>query len=226
MTHTYHKEDRLFFDIETRALPEACALMPEPKAPANFKDPDKIAAAVAEKKAEQIASAALDADYGQIVSIGYAINFPEDHIVDPPVTVLLNTGQPGKTESDLIVAFWKRFAECDGRCVGYNILNFDLPYLLRRSFALGVRPLVFLNMARYRTEPVTDLMAILYNWGNDRYKGLKTVARLYGLPNDCPDVDGSQVETLSVDDLIKYQASDVRLVMRLYARMNGIYFSH
>lgn len=225
MTHTYHKEDRLFFDIETRALPEACALMPEPKAPANFKDPDKIAAAVAEKKAEQIASAALDADYGQIVSIGYAIG-SADELDSLPVEVILNTGQPGETEDWLIAAFWELFAQCDGRCVGYNILGFDLPYLLRRSFALGVRPLVFPNLAKFRTEPVTDLMAILYNWGNDRYKGLKTVARLYGIPNDCPDVDGSQVDTLSADELIKYQTSDVRLVMSLYARMNGIYFSH
>lgn len=38
---------RLFFDIETRANPAACALMPDPKAPANLKDPEKIAAAIA-----------------------------------------------------------------------------------------------------------------------------------------------------------------------------------
>ena len=224
MTHT-NKDLRLFFDIETRADPQACTLMPEPKAPANFKDPDKIAAAIAEKKTEMLASAALDADYGQIISVGYAIG-SSDELEGLPVEVLLNTGHPGGTEDWLIAAFWELFAQCDGRCVGYNILGFDLPYILRRSFALGVKPLVFPNMARFRTEPITDLMSILYNWGNDRYKGLKTVAKLYGISNDCPDVDGSQVATLSTEDLIKYQTSDVRLVMSLYSRMNGIYFSH
>ena len=225
MLYTNRKEPRLFFDIETRALPQACALMPEPKAPANLKDPEKIAAAIAEKKAEQLSTAALDADYGQIVSIGYAICFSNEP-TQAPVTVLLNTGEPGETETDLIITFWKHFAACGGRCVGYNILNFDLPYILRRSFALGIRPPSIPNLAKFRTDPITDLMAILYNWGNDRYKGLKTVVKLYGIPNDCPEVDGSQVATLSVDDLLKYQASDVRLVMALYDRMNGVYFNH
>lgn len=225
MLYTNRRENRLFFDIETRALPQACAMMPEPKAPANLRDPEKISAAIAEKKAEQLSNAALDADYGQIVSIGYAIGYSDDTTM-PPVTVLLNTDQPGETEADLITAFWKKFNECNGRCVGYNILNFDLPYILRRSFALGIRPIIFPNLAKYHTEPVTDLMAILYNWGSDRYKGLKTVAKLYGIPNDCPDINGAKVDTLSVDDLIQYQASDVRLVMELYDRMNGVYFNH
>ena len=67
---------RLFFDIETLANPENCALMPEPvvDAPANYKDPEKITAYVAEKtaaaKAAALEKAALDPDYGKILSIG------------------------------------------------------------------------------------------------------------------------------------------------------------
>ncbi len=39
----------LFFDIETTANPDALSLLPEPSAPANYKDADKIALYVSEK---------------------------------------------------------------------------------------------------------------------------------------------------------------------------------
>ena len=126
----------------------------------------------------------------------------------------------------VIEILWDALKECAGNCVGYNILGFDLPYLMRRSMALGIHPPYIPNLAKFRTEPVTDLMMILYNWGGDRYKGLKQVARLYGIPNGCPDVDGSKVKDLTPDELTAYQTSDVRLVMALHQRMNGVYFSH
>ena len=77
---------RLFFDIETLANPENCALMPEPvvDAPANYKDPEKITAYVAEKtaaaKAAALEKAALDPDYGKILSIGYAFSDDPDQV--------------------------------------------------------------------------------------------------------------------------------------------------
>ncbi len=45
----------LFFDIETTANLDALVYLPEPMAPGNYKDADKIAQYVIEKKAEQIA---------------------------------------------------------------------------------------------------------------------------------------------------------------------------
>ena len=38
------KKEILFFDIETEGNPEVFDIMPEPTAPANYKDADKIAA--------------------------------------------------------------------------------------------------------------------------------------------------------------------------------------
>lgn len=234
--YTPSKKHMLFFDIESLANPETCALMPEPviEAPANYKDPAKIAEYVTEKaaaaKAAALEKAALDPDYGRILSLGMAME-PDGPIV--VLTVGQTVTEVGEdfssheytlTEDDLILTFWQNLAACGGRCVGYNILGFDLPYLLRRSMALGIRVPILPNLARYRTEPVTDLMAILYNWGADRYKGLKQVARLYGIKNDCPDVDGSKVKDLDAETLRAYQASDVKLVIELWRKMNGVYF--
>jgi DNA polymerase elongation subunit (family B) len=214
---------RLFFDIETTANPDTIQLMPDPKAPANLKDPEKIAAAIEEKKRELVEMAALDPDYGRLLSIGFSTG--------DEVTVMLNEAVfPGHDyampEEDMLERFWLTYYACGGACVGYNILSFDLPYLMRRSMALGVKLPLVPMLAKFRTEPVTDLMAILYNWGGDRYKPLKTVAMLYGLENGAGGIDGSQVAGLDADTLIQYQISDVRLVMQLYRRMNGVYFMH
>lgn len=234
------KINRMFFDIETQANPENLGLAPEPKPAVNLKDPEKIAADIAAKKQALIDMAALDPDYGKVLSIGYATD------VDGPImtyavgqcvnleiaNVDTDAGEITYlevllTEEDLLRHFWNIFTDCRGHCVGYNILGFDLPYLLRRSMALGVKVPFVPSLARYRTEPVTDLMAILYNWGGDKYKGLKQVAKLYGVPNTCPDMDGSQVSAdISPMLLHAYQKSDVELVIALYQKMNGIYFIH
>lgn len=203
---------RMFFDLETIGNLDTIQYLPEPEAPGNYKDPEKIAKAIEEKKQEQINRAALDPDYGEIITIGYTKS-PDD----VKVTVLFGD------EKKMLKDFWDAFHECSGKCVGYNILGFDLPYLLRRSMAHNVKPRTIPFLAKYRTDPVTDLMGILYNW--NIAKSLKQVAKIYQLPVDCPEVDGSLVGSLPLEDIIRYQISDVKLTISLWQRMNKVYFS-
>ena len=202
---------RLFFDIETATNFDKLVFMPEPTAPGNLKDPEKIAVAIKEKKEDQINNAPLDPDYGRILCIGYACD------VDVVPDVLSGD------EAVMLGNFWNILGECGGRCVGYNILSFDLPYIMRRSIDLGVKNNISLHLAKYRIEPVTDLFGILYNWGMG--KGLKQVAKLYGLTNNAPDVSGADVANMPIEQVIAYCASDVSLTQQLYARMTGVYFS-
>jgi DNA polymerase elongation subunit (family B) len=222
---------RLVFDIETVANPEMVALLPEPKAPSTYKDPEKIAAYVAEKKAQQLAEAALDPDTGRVAAIGWMEIGGED---EPPLRLnrkakrkppeaSANIVQPEFGEREVLTAAWAFMASCDGNLIGYNILGFDIPFLLRRSMAMGVKPPLLPFMARYRVEPITDLYAILYNWAPG--KGLKTVCRMYGIPNPLPDVDGSQVAGMDYAMLRQYVCNDVLLTAQLFNKMNGIYFS-
>lgn len=217
---------RLFFDIETVLNPGVIDLMPEPAAPANLKDPEKITAAIEEKKREMIEKAALDADYGRILSIGYSSGDGDNVHVMVNEDVYPDCFLYNNSEEQMLKAFWNLFKECGGACVGYNILGFDLPYLMRRSMALGVKLPFIPNLAKYRTEPITDLMMIIYNWGSDKYKSLKQVAKLYGIENGAPEVGGSMVSGLDAEQLIAYQISDVKMVMALYEKMNGVYFVH
>lgn len=203
----------LFFDIETEVDPDAIQFMPEPQAPGNYKDEAKIAAYVEEKRAEQIERAALDADYGRIIAIGFK--------VDDSITVSKSVFDE-RDESDLIKIFWNFYASAQGVSCGYNIIGFDLPYLMRRSFALGITPSIIPNLAKYRYHPTLDLMMVLYNWQN--FKGLKFVADRYGIPNPLPDLDGSQVKDMDAFTLRAYVENDVNMVYELWKRMRGVYF--
>ncbi len=144
---------------------------------------------------------------------------------------LSSEAKTGKPACDKFVAvnelakrrgfFWSSFAQLNGRACGYNILGFDLPYLLRRSFALNIEVPLMPRLAKYQTEPVVDLMGILYNWGNAR--GLKWVCKRYGIQNPLPDLDGSQVANMDRDTLRKYAGNDLALLIELYKRMCGVY---
>jgi DNA polymerase elongation subunit (family B) len=233
------KQNRMFFDIETGVNESMLAFVNQPKAPANLKDPVKIQAAIEEKMAEIVSNAALDPDLGKILSIAYATNedgpviahavgevYWAEMVYDHPENEEPSVIEWAYTERDLLSGFWKVFVQCNGLSVGYNLIGFDIPFIMRRSMALGVKTPCVPNLAKFRTEPITDLMPILYNWEFGKWKGLKQVAKLYGLPVETPDVDGSMVKNMTEKELLAYNVSDVKLTIALYKLMNGIYFNH
>lgn len=143
------------FDIETGPLPaeQLEAIIP-PFDPSevkcgNLKDPDKIAAKIAEAEASHkqcfIDRAALDPATGRVVAVGiYGIHADEflplvDH------------------EEVLLSKFWS-FVESkrplQPQFVGVNILGFDLPFLVKRSWMLDVPVPQF----------VADISAKWCNW--------------------------------------------------------------
>ena len=81
------------------------------------------------------------------------------------------------------------------------------------------------SLARYRDYPVRDLYGLLYNWGPG--KGLKAVAKLYGLEPlfpDLGDLDGGDYATMDPLTRVKYLANDVHLTRQLHTLMGGWYF--
>lgn len=206
----------MIFDIETEANQEVCESMPDPKAPANYKDPEKIAAYVADKKAEMLSTAALDADLNKVVAVSLR------HGVDGETKVYMVGDFETPDEEALITAFWSNFAYAGGQTVGFNTIGFDLPVLMRRSFDLGIRlPCPPPVLAKYRTEPTTDLMGILFNW--DKSKGLKWVCKRYGIDNPLPDLDGSMFADMDAETKRLYSGNDIHLTVGLLRRMAGIY---
>ena len=137
-----------FFDIETCALDadELEQFMPAFEAAKNIKDEEKIQRAIDAKRTEWLDKAALSPLTGKILAIGLRRE-NKDTILE------------GR-ESDIINDFWSYYRRYDPQpFIGFNIRNFDLPYIIRRGFYCGVDyPRNILQNGRYWKENIIDLM--------------------------------------------------------------------
>ena len=101
---------------------------------------DKVATATREKNLALeeawesfVAQSALHAHYSSVLAIGYYSTKSNKFILDAVTD--------DRTEADLLDQFWLTSLNTfgSGRCMlGVNILSFDLPYMLRRSWVNGI----------------------------------------------------------------------------------------
>lgn len=166
MKGKYVSYRRVVFDIETAPDKKAIERLLDPFNPdsvrlGNIKDVDKIAEKLKAAEKAHIANAydkaALHAETAVVCAIGYK-GWDTDadfYIVDADQ----------KGEGNAIAEFWN-IAETvlmeQSDLVGFNIKGFDLPFLIRRSYHLGLAvPLCVLEMARGRWHScVLDLMEV------------------------------------------------------------------
>lgn len=185
-------------DIETAPDAAVLPLLAEEldaiTAPATYKDEAKIAAYVAEKRADAIAKLAVDIDTLRIIALGWATD------VDSRVTCAATD----LDEMHMLSTFWQhakewkiqaqKAAETHVVC-GFYLSTFDIPAIVRRSQILGVTvPRVF-NLDRYRGN-VLDLADVLtFNRSTARFsRSLEFYASRFGLVSpDEPYSRGSDV---------------------------------
>jgi len=166
---------------------------------------------------DRLASMSLDVDFSRICALAFAL---DDEDVDVWATPTPDI------ERDVLREFWGAVAHSRRVC-GFNALGFDLPIIVRRSWVLGVKPTRTIDMRRYSTSSVVDIMQIMYQWGQSpgvRYRGLKMLAKMYGVKNPLPELDGSQVGEMDEETLCNYCANDVRMVRELAARTQHFYW--
>lgn len=159
--------------------------------------------------------AALSAATGQVLAIGFLKEGMPPQII----------GQQ-EDERTVIEFFWKRYAACCDkkvRLVGHWITGFDLPFLMRRSWILGVRfPDSVLEKERYWNPIFVDT---LRRWSCGDWKcltGLDAVARALGLPGK--NGDGAEFAKLWATDrpkAIAYLVNDLN-VSAAVARAVGV----
>ena len=220
---------QIYIDIETTGNAEMIPFLPEPTPPKNYKKPEAIARWLTEAKEKQVTKAALDLDAARIISIAVAKNCgaPEGW------TLNFEDRQDESREGSLIDTFWGWIEKSlafhgDEFCfVGYNLRNFDLPILLRRTWQFGLEPpLDIAPMLNRGNVQVIDLMEALYHNGytGTRYRGLKAVCQMYGIYNPLPDVDGSMASEMDASELLVYNLNDVALTQELAQRTEGYYW--
>jgi len=220
----------LIFDIETVPNKEMEKFLPEIKAPGNYKKPESIQQWLDENgetaRQEQVGKMALDMCLAKVRAIGWWSDI-DDHIGIYFVGKKSVDGAYALTsEYGMLGCFWNVVKEAGFPIVGFSSNSFDLPILFWRSMALGV-PGLNREFNRYDKDFV-DLYEMLTfrnpRLGSMAGLGLKRVAEMLGIPNDAPDMDGSQVAEMSDEELVKYLTSDIELTRALYYRMEGVYF--
>ncbi len=162
--------DWLILDIATAALPDAERYLEGTvRAPGNYKDPAKIAEAIAEKTAERVRMAATDVDLARVTGIG-------TRSVIFPLSVAIFSTQEDEYQSlrDLAAEIRRQHPVI----VTFGGFSFDLPLLMRRARYLGV-DFPKLDLDRYRSVHV-DLCEILSDRNNDRKRSLQFYARRLG----------------------------------------------
>ena len=214
----------IVFDIETEALPESqlAAMMP-PFEPAevktgNIKDPDKIAAKIAEAEAahrrEFFERAALDPLTGRVLAVGLL------DVMKGEVTVI-----GCEDESATLRLFWERCRGDMGRIhqmVGFNSNLFDLPFLVRRSWKHRVAVPLGIRRGRYWGETMVDVREE-WQLGDRQARGsLDAVAKHLGV--GAKNGDGKDFAALWHRDETKateYLTNDLLLTYRV-ARALGV----
>jgi hypothetical protein len=147
----------LVLDLSTAPLPNAAEFVDGDaiQAPSNWKDPAKIEAYKTEQLAERISKAALDFDLARITGAGVMVI---DSDKDPVAETTIAVARDEDDERALIEGVSLQLR--DRTLIGYNGKAFDWPLLMRRARYLGVSPVPYINIDRYKS-PHHDLLELL-----------------------------------------------------------------
>lgn len=199
----------IIFDIETgpRSRAELAEIVPTFEAPANWKDPEKIRAHVAEKEADWFQSAALSAVTGRVLAIGHL----------DTATGECGFLASGDEAADL-AAFWRfvtSFGALRAQLVGFNSNRFDLPFLIRRSWLLGVPVPAPLTAGRFLPFDCVDILDTWRCGVREDSISLDSLARFLGVGRKTGSgADFATLWSTSPEAALQYLANDLHLTRR------------
>lgn len=178
---------------------------------------------------EEFRKTACDANLGRILCIGYCEQNESGAIVEHGCFGYREEIKDFEPNEQMILAeFWQFLLGFDTNrdlIIGYNIMDFDLPFIVQRSIIKNVRPTVDFYFGKYRSAPIFDTMRVwdCWKWGNST--SLKKLAYALGL--ECPkteDIDGSKIYDAFLEgrceDIYRYCMRDVKTTRNAWRRMN------
>lgn len=165
---------------------------------------------------EQYAKSAFDGTFSSIVCIGL-LEFSDQ--LEPRGAVAWFGGN----ERELLRQFWTRLAQIKPMLfITHNGLGFDLPFIRKRSIIQQVKPSMDINLAKFRTDPVYDTMAVWSNWDTRGWVKLDVLARALNV--ETKSGSGEQVATMWEKgqglELARYCLQDTYVTYACYCRMN------
>lgn len=177
---------------------------------------------------EEFRRLALDGDFGRVLTIGVVVE-QDDRVIHRGLF-----GRERQTmmfhldEARTLRGFWKLLGGFNARrdlVVGHNVLDFDLPFIYKRSVIRRVRPSVELSFARYRSRPVFDTMHQWNRWSPRKFVSLDRLAKVLGLESSkAQGINGAVVYDRFCEgchqEIADYCMRDVELVREIYYRMS------
>ena len=168
-----------------------------------------------QKENELYERSSFDGTYSRIVCIGMLIFSPS---MEPKGAI----SWYGSNEEDLLCQFWARLAEIHPTLfITHNGLGFDLPFIKKRSIVHRVKPSMEINLAKFRTEPVYDTMAVWSNWDMRGWVKLDILARALNV--ETKSGSGKQVAGMWAagqgKEIAEYCLQDAYVTYACYSRM-------
>lgn len=245
----YH---RIVFDIETEgAASEELVRAISPAYPpfdaegvktGNCRSDKAIAAKIEQARAahaeqeikyweEKMENRALSPETGRILTIGYL------RVSEDDSAAIIDDG--GGDEARLIRRFWKGYEKTrieGGRLIGWNSgagmsVGFDLGYLIKRSWILGVQMPREVIKGRFVSNVFVDLMQ---EWGLNQFRAfakLDACARVLGIGNKTDQAcTGGQFadwyhDPARREEAIAYAKLDLILTREIYLRLLGQHYT-
>jgi hypothetical protein len=191
----------IYFDIETCPADNADAFLPEIKPPGNIKKAETLAAWERDDKPKLIeqarADAALSPLTGRVLCIGT--------VRDDSDVVQFYEGP----EDYLLGNFWADFTlerAKKTQWVGFNSTGFDWPFLVKRSWIVGVAPARIFDERGYLPDNLIDLRKVWQCGDRQSHGSLDVVCRLMGLGKKTGQ--GADFAKLYNDDATRNKALD------------------
>ena len=208
----------------------------------NIKDPEKIKAKIVEASAKhgeacleyeklsdahrdawvkaEMGRAALSALTGEVLAIGYHGSDSRDRI---QIELSKDT-----SERDIICDFWRIYDEQYSNgltMVGHNIFNFDLPFLIRRSWLLGVEvPPSVVVKEKYLSNTVFGCTMLKWSLGDrGSYISLDKLSGLLGGPRKPEGITGAMFADMMIDDeteALEYLKNDLLMTRHVAIAMD------
>ena len=164
-------------------------------------------------KRDFIDKAALSPITGRVVAIGIGL---------PGLKKIILSGEADtqrNQERNLLENIWgfiNKWISEKTFIVGHNSNSFDLPFLVKRSWNLGVPTPPDLFCGRYFNPLFKDTMQI-WNCGERSYVGLDALARFFGVgkkPDDCTGADFARMWDAGGEEratAIRYLENDIQM---------------
>lgn len=207
-------------DIETCPREDATRWLGPVKPDGRLTNEDKIAADIAEKKADQLSKCALDWNCSRIAVLGYQT----ESMDEPSVNVC------GGLEDGVLEHVWDvvRGRDITRTILSFNGIRFDVPTMVQRSRYLGV-PVPHLSFRKWDNPHIRDLFMELTF---DDAPGARVMERT--LDNFCKqfgidiadDVDGADVPKLiaagEIERVMEHCRKDVLKTVALARAIGAI----